>query len=114
MTKPCDLSAVEARRLIGRKALSPVELMESCLARVAAVDHAVNAFSTLDADGARAGAREAEAAGLVALVTQDEVVVEDALALAAVVGRELGWTTPSDLGSSSAEDDAQDELAPAP
>jgi enoyl-CoA hydratase len=29
------------------------------------------------------GAREAEAAGLVALVTQDEVVVEDALALAA-------------------------------
>jgi Asp-tRNA(Asn)/Glu-tRNA(Gln) amidotransferase A subunit family amidase len=62
MTEPCDLSAVEARRLIGRKALSPVELMESCLARVAAVDHAVNAFSTLDADGARAGAREAEAA----------------------------------------------------
>jgi amidase len=62
MTEPCDLSAVEARRLIGRKALSPVELMESCLARIAAVDHAVNAFSTLDADGARAGAREAEAA----------------------------------------------------
>jgi Asp-tRNA(Asn)/Glu-tRNA(Gln) amidotransferase A subunit family amidase len=62
VTEPCDLTAREARRLIGRKALSPVELMESCLARVAAVDHAVNAFSTLDAEGARAGARAAEAA----------------------------------------------------
>lgn len=31
-------------------------------------------------------AREAEAAGLVALVTQDELVVEDALALAATIG----------------------------
>ena len=33
-TEPCDLPAVEARRLIGRKALSPVELLESCLRRV--------------------------------------------------------------------------------
>ena len=31
MTEPCDLSAVEARRLIGRKALSPVELTDSCI-----------------------------------------------------------------------------------
>ena len=29
MTEPCDLSAVEARRLIGAKRLSPVELTES-------------------------------------------------------------------------------------
>lgn len=62
MTEPCDLTALEARRLIGRKALSPVELMESCLGRIAAVDHAVNAFSTLAADQAREGARAAEAA----------------------------------------------------
>ena len=33
-TDPCEFSAVEARRLIGRKALSPVELLESCLRRV--------------------------------------------------------------------------------
>ena len=31
MTEPCDLSAVEARRLISRKALSPVELTDSAL-----------------------------------------------------------------------------------
>lgn len=29
-TEPCDLSAVEARRLIGAAKLSPVELLESC------------------------------------------------------------------------------------
>ncbi len=62
MTEPCDLSALAARRLIGRKALSPVELMDSCLGRIAAVDHAVNAFSTLDADRAREAAKAAEAA----------------------------------------------------
>ena len=39
-TEPCDLSAVEARRLIGRKALSPVELLESCLRRIEAVNPA--------------------------------------------------------------------------
>ena len=61
-TEPCDLSAVEARRLIGRKALSPVELLESCLARIEAVNPAVNAVVALDADRARAAARDAEAA----------------------------------------------------
>jgi amidase len=61
-TEPCELSAVEARRLIGRKALSPVELLESCLARVEAVNGAVNAVVALDAERARAAAREAEAA----------------------------------------------------
>ena len=61
-TEPCDLSAVEARRLIGRKALSPVELLESCLSRVEAVNPAVNAVVALDTDRARAAAREAEAA----------------------------------------------------
>ena len=60
--EPCDLPAVEARRLIGRKALSPVELLESCLSRIEAVNHAVNATVALDADRARAAAREAEAA----------------------------------------------------
>ena len=46
MTEPCDLSAVEARRLIGRRALSPVELTDSCIARIEAVDGAVNAMVT--------------------------------------------------------------------
>ena len=34
MTEPCDLTATEARALIGRKELSPVELLDSCSARV--------------------------------------------------------------------------------
>jgi Asp-tRNA(Asn)/Glu-tRNA(Gln) amidotransferase A subunit family amidase len=64
MTEPCDLSAIEARRLIGRKALSPVELVESCIARIEAVDGALNAAVTRDAEGARAAAEEAETAVL--------------------------------------------------
>ncbi|NKE46993.1 amidase [Roseomonas frigidaquae] len=60
MTEPCDLSAVEARRLIGVKKLSPVELLESCLGRIAAVNHAVNAVVALDEDRARVAAKQAE------------------------------------------------------
>ncbi len=62
MTEPCDLTAVEARARIGAKKLSPVELVESCIARIEAVDHAVNAMVARDFDGARAAARTAEAA----------------------------------------------------
>jgi Asp-tRNA(Asn)/Glu-tRNA(Gln) amidotransferase A subunit family amidase len=62
MTEACDLSAVEARRLIGRRALSPVELLESCLGRIAKVNHAVNAMVAMDEERARATAKEAEAA----------------------------------------------------
>ena len=61
MTEPCDLSATEARRLIGRKQLSPVELVESCIGRIEAVDHAVNAVVARDFERARSAAREAEA-----------------------------------------------------
>ncbi len=62
MTEPCDLSALAARRLIGRKALSPVELLESCLKRIGEVNHAVNAMVAIDEPAARAGAKAAEAA----------------------------------------------------
>jgi len=62
MTEPCDLTAVEARRQIGRRALSPVELLESCLARTDATDHAVNAMVARDDTAARAAAQVAEAA----------------------------------------------------
>ena len=62
MTEPCDLSAVEARRLIGRKALSPVELTDSCIARIEAVDGAVNAMVTRCFERAREEAKTAEEA----------------------------------------------------
>ena len=56
MNEPCDLTAVEARRLIGSKRLSATELMESCIARTLAVDPAVNAMVARDFDRARAAA----------------------------------------------------------
>ncbi|HEY1857641.1 amidase [Acidocella sp.] len=62
MTEPCDLSATEARRLIGTKQLSPVELLESSLKRIEAVNHAVNAVVAMDLPAARDAARAAEAA----------------------------------------------------
>ena len=60
MTEPCDLSAVEARRLIGNKKLSPVELLESCLKRIEAVNPALNAIVAMDEKGAREAAKTAE------------------------------------------------------
>ena len=59
---PCDLSAVEARRLMASKKLSAVELAESCIARAEAVNPAVNALVAQDFDAMRAEAREAQRA----------------------------------------------------
>jgi Asp-tRNA(Asn)/Glu-tRNA(Gln) amidotransferase A subunit family amidase len=58
--EPCELTALEARRLIGAKRLSPVELLDSCLRRVALVNGAVNAVVAMDEDTARSEARAAE------------------------------------------------------
>jgi amidase len=60
--EPCDLTAVEARRLIGTKQLASAELLESCIARIEAVDHAVNAMVARDFDRARTTAKQADAA----------------------------------------------------
>lgn len=62
MTQPCDLDATEARQLIGLKKLSSGELLDSCIARIEAVDHAVNAMVAHDFDRARASARLADEA----------------------------------------------------
>ncbi|HEY4043638.1 MAG TPA: amidase family protein [Rhodopila sp.] len=60
--EPCDLSAIEARRRIGTKQLSASELLESCIDRIEAVDHAVNAMVARDFDRARDAAKAADAA----------------------------------------------------
>ena len=60
MTNPCDLTAVEARRLIGAKRLSPTELLESCIARIEAIDPAVNAIPARDFARARDAAKRAD------------------------------------------------------
>lgn len=61
MDSICDKSAVELVGLLKRRALSPVELLEACLTRIAAVNSAVNAVVTLDEAGARTAADVAEA-----------------------------------------------------
>ncbi len=60
-TEPCELSATEARRLIGAKKLSPVELLESCLKRTAETNGAVNAVVAQDETLARQTAKDQEA-----------------------------------------------------
>ena len=62
MAEPFELSAVEARRLIGARELSPVELLESCIGRIEVVNPAINAVVTTAFDRAREEARVAEAA----------------------------------------------------
>ena len=64
MTELCDLSAVELRRLIGQKAVSPVELLASCLTRIAAVNPALNAITATCIERAQQEARTAEKAVL--------------------------------------------------
>lgn len=57
-----DLSAIQLRRLIGQRALSPVALMDACIARIEALNPAVNAIAATDFDRARDAARQAESA----------------------------------------------------
>lgn len=62
MTEPCDLSATEARRRIGAKQLSPVELLNSCFGRIDAVNRQLNGIVAQDRDQAMIEARAAEQA----------------------------------------------------
>ena len=64
MSDLCDKTAVELRRLIGRKDVSPVELLDSCIARIEATDSALNAVVTRSFDRAREEAINAEKAVL--------------------------------------------------
>ncbi|MDH3660220.1 MAG: amidase family protein [Alphaproteobacteria bacterium] len=64
MSALCDRSAVELRRLIVAKEISPVELLASCFERIDEVNDKVNAFVALCRERAEAEAQEAEAAVL--------------------------------------------------
>src|SRR5688572_25256764 len=55
------LSIAEAARLVRAKKISPVELTQACLARIDALNPALNAFITVTAESALAEARAAEA-----------------------------------------------------
>lgn len=60
MSEACDLSAMEARHRIGKRTLSPVELLESCLARIEKTNPTFNAMVAMDVDAARARAKALE------------------------------------------------------
>jgi aspartyl-tRNA(Asn)/glutamyl-tRNA(Gln) amidotransferase subunit A len=62
MTVLHDLSAAEAARLIRRRDVSPVELVDALLDRIERSQPILKTFVTVDADGARAAARAAEQA----------------------------------------------------
>lgn len=64
MAEPHELSATDARALIGAGQLSPVDLLESCLAQTDRIDPAVNAMVTRADKRARAEAAAAERAVL--------------------------------------------------
>lgn len=57
-----ELPAVELRRLIGSRALSPVELLEACIQRIERLNPFVNAVTATCFERARAEARAAEQA----------------------------------------------------
>jgi len=54
------LSAVQAARQIALRRFSPVELLDALLARIERLEPNLRAWVTIDADGARAAARDAE------------------------------------------------------
>jgi amidase len=56
------LSSVELRRRIGSKEISPVELLEAAIARIEALNSAVNAIAATDFERARKRAIDAETA----------------------------------------------------
>ncbi len=62
MSEVVDRSALDLQAMIRRHALSPVELFDACVARIDAVNPAVNAMVALDLDRGREEARRAEAA----------------------------------------------------
>jgi Asp-tRNA(Asn)/Glu-tRNA(Gln) amidotransferase A subunit family amidase len=62
MAELTSLSATEMARRIRAKEISPVELAEAHLRRIERVNPKINAFVTVDAEGARQQAKRAEAA----------------------------------------------------
>ena len=64
MSDPASLTATAAARLIRAGTLRPEALMEACLARIAAREPVVRAFTHLDPDAARRGAATARPGSL--------------------------------------------------
>ena len=77
-----QLSVVEASRLLADREISSVELTESCLGRIAAVDDQISAYITVTADLARQQAADADrriAAGNASPLTGVPMQIKDLL-----------------------------------
>ena len=60
MTRPFELSATEARKLIGNKKLSPIELAKSCIEQIDKVNPSINAVVAIDHDAVMKSAEKSE------------------------------------------------------
>ena len=60
MSNLCDITATDLRHMIGRKDISPVELVEASIDRIEMVDSSLNAVVTKNYEAARKAAKTAE------------------------------------------------------
>ena len=60
MTRPNDLSATEARKLIGNKQLSPLELTKSCIDQIERYNPSINAVVAINHEDVLKEAKKAE------------------------------------------------------
>ena len=60
MSRPCDLDAIEARRLIGNKKLSPLELTKSCIEQIEKLNPSINAVVAINNADVLKQAKKAE------------------------------------------------------
>ena len=60
MDSLCEMTATDLRRLIGRKDISPVEIVEASIERIETTDPSLNAVITKNYEGARKAAKAAE------------------------------------------------------
>ena len=60
MSSLCEMTATDLRHMIGRKDISPVELVEASIDRIEMVDSSLNAVVTKNYEAARKAAKTAE------------------------------------------------------
>ena len=60
MDSLCEMTATDLRRMIGRKDISPVEIVEASIERIETTDPSLNAVVTKNYEGARKAAKAAE------------------------------------------------------
>ena len=60
MNSLCEMTATDLRRMVGRKDISPVEIVEASIERIETTDPSLNAVVTKNYEGARKAAKAAE------------------------------------------------------